>query len=123
MTRIYLIFADFICVHLFNLRHLRSINHLDYNMNQFTDVNQFNLPIHIDFWGFIVRELVTEGSYNGVVVGMPERAKNIWHDQAGEADIVSLRPLFQQFTALLFGFAIEVVALFLGRRGEEDVGS
>jgi hypothetical protein len=42
--------------------------------------------------------------------------------KSGEAGMVAFSPLRQQFAAILFRFAVEVVALFLGGGGEQDVG-
>lgn len=67
-------------------------------------------------------KLVAESSNHAVVIGMSERSEDIWYYKTTKGGIVSICPFFEQFSAFFFGFSVEVVALFLGGGGEEDVG-
>ena len=89
---------------------------------QFADIDQFNFAIHIDFGRFVVCKLVAKSGNHGVVIRVSERTEDVGYDKAGELGIAAACPQFEQFTAYLFGFAVEVVAFFLGGGGEKDVG-
>jgi len=89
---------------------------------QFADIDQIQRAVDVYFWCFVVCELVAEGGYDAVVIGMTERSEDIGYHKTAERGIVFISPFLEQFSAFFFGFSVEVVAFFLCGGGEEDVG-
>ena len=81
---------------------------------QFANINQIQRAVDFYCWCFVVCELVAEGGYDTVVIGMTERSEDIWYHKTAERCIVFISPFLEQFSAFFFGFSIEVIALFLG---------
>ena len=83
-------------------------------MDKFSHVDQFNFAIPIDFWCFVVGELVTESGNNGVIIRVTKGTEYVGYDEARELGVVVECPMFEEFPSFFFRFSVEVVAFFLG---------
>ena len=75
---------------------------MDDDPDQFGHIDEFEFTVYIDFRLLVMGQLMAEGGYHGVIIGMAKRAEYVRNNQAGETGLIFIRPFLQEPASFVF---------------------